>query len=308
MQRDTLIGIGAALSANVIFGLNIPVTKSLVAQWMTPMGYTATRMLFGALVFWVIASLWNREDVEHKDLFVVLIGGLLGYLGAQFMFSKSLEYTTPIIFALLISLTPVATLMISSVFLRETISARKCIGILFSISGAFLVILEGGKGSVGVNNSLGIVFTFLCILLYSSYMVITRRVATKYGPVTIAKWMFLISALALLPIVPTALPAQPIFSSEATLLAAALLGFALLFSTSLAFFCMPLALKKLEAGTVSIFMNIQPLVASVVAIGVGQDSFTLRKALAAMLVLGGVYLVTVAGRVRVVRPAAVAKG
>lgn len=87
MTRDTFIGLGAALSANVIFGLNIPVTKILVAHWMTPLGYTATRMLFGAVVFWAIASIWNREKVARKDLITVLIGGLLGYLGTQFFYS-----------------------------------------------------------------------------------------------------------------------------------------------------------------------------------------------------------------------------
>jgi len=293
MTKDKLVGLGAALSANVIFGLNIPVTKILVAQWMTPMGYTATRMFFGAVVFWTIASAWNREKVAGKDLITVLIGGLLGYLGTQFFFSQSLEYTTPVIFALLISLTPVATLLLSALFLKEGISARKFTGIILSISGAFLVILEGGNGSTGSNNVLGIVFALLCVLLYSSYMVITRKVATRYTPVTVAKWMFWVSALALLPMSYSELPHQAIYSGEATLLSIALLGFALLFSTTLAFFCMPLALKNLEAATVSIFMNLQPLVASIVAITIGQDAFTLKKGLAALLVLSGVYLVSV---------------
>jgi len=295
VTNTRFIGLGAALSANIIFGLNIPVTKTLVAHWMTPMGYTATRMLCGAVVFWIIASLWNREKVAGKDLITVLIGGLLGYLGTQFCFSQSLEFTTPVIFALLISLTPVSTLLLSALVLKERISARKFTGIALSISGACLVILEGGKGSSGSNNLLGIGFALLCVLLYSSYMVLTRKVATKYTPVTIAKWMFLVSALALLPMSFSELPGQTIYSGEATLLSLALLGFALIFSTTLAFFCMPLALKNLEAASVSIFMNLQPLVASVVAIGIGQDTFTLKKGLAAVLVLSGVYLVSVSG-------------
>jgi len=293
MSKEKLIGLSAALSANVIFGLNIPVTKILVAHWMTPMGYTATRMLFGTLVFWAIASLWSREKVAGKDLITVLTGGLLGYLGTQFFFSQSLEYTTPVIFALLISLTPVVTLLLSAFLLKEGISVRKFTGIILSISGAFLIILEGGNGSAGSNNALGIVFALVCVLLYSSYMVITRKVATGYTPVTVAKWMFLVSTLALLPVSYSEFPDQAIYSGEATALSIALLGFALVFSTTLAFFCMPLALKSLEAATVSIFMNLQPIVASVVAISIGQDDLTLKKGLAALLVLSGVYLVSV---------------
>lgn len=292
MTKDKFIGIFAAISANTIFGLNIPVTKTLVAHWMTPVGYTMTRMFFGTLVFWTLSSFFKREKVADRDLIIVMIGGLLGYLGTQFLFSQSLKYTTPVIFALLIALTPVAALLLSAVFLKETVSRRKVAGIVLSNAGAFWVILEGGGFGTGTNNFLGILLVLLCAFFYAGYMVLTRKVATKYSPVTIAKWMFLVSALALLPLSPSEMSGQKIFSQEGTLLAFSFLGFALLFSTVLAFFFMPLALKKLEASTVSIFMNLQPIVASVVAIGIGQDTFTWDKSLAAVLVLSGVYLVS----------------
>ena len=88
------------------------------------------------------------------------------------------------------------------------------------------------------------------------------------------------------------LPQQRIYSADATLTAYALLGFALIFSTTIAFFLMPVGLKRLEASTVSIFMNLQPIVASVVALAVGQDVFSWDKPVAAALVVTGVYLVT----------------
>ena len=293
MTKDKLIGIFAALSANTIFGLNIPVTKALIANWMTPVGYTMTRMFFGTLVFWLIATATRREKVAGRDLVIVLAGGLLGYLGTQFLFSQSLKYTTPVIFALLISLTPVAALMLSALFLKESVSKQKIIGITLSISGAFLIVLDGSSSGAATNNALGIFLVILCAFFYAGYMVMTRKAATRYSPVTIAKWMFLVSTVALLPLSPSQLPAQRIFTSEVTMLSFSLLGFALLFSTTLAFFFMPLALKKLEAGTVSIFMNMQPIVASIAAIMAGQDTFTWDKAVAAGLVLSGVYLVSV---------------
>lgn len=55
---------------------------------------------------------------------------------------------------------------------------------------------------------------------------------------------------------------------------------------------MPYSLKRLEASTVSIFMNIQPIVASAVAIVVGQDFLTWDKPFAIFLVLTGVLLVS----------------
>ena len=293
MITEKYKGLLAAMSANVIFGLNIPVTKTLVAHWMTPLGYTMTRMFFGTVVFWFIGSLFKREKVAGRDLLIIMVGGLIGYLGTQFLFSQSLKYTTPVIFALLIALTPVAALLLSAVFLKEVVSRRKISGIVLSISGAFLIILESGNGSTGANNFLGILLVLLCVFFYAGYLVITRNVATKYSPVTVAKWMFLISAFVMLPWSFSELATQRIYSHESTVHAFSLLSFALFFSTTLAFFLMPLALKKLEASTVSIFMNCQPVVASIVAIWAGQDTLTWTKGLAALLVLTGVYRVSV---------------
>lgn len=292
MENEKYKGVLAILAANVIFGLNIPVTKALVANWMTPVGYTFSRMLFGAIVFWLISLIAPKEKVAQKDMRIIVVGGLLGFVGTQFLFSQSLNFTTPVIFSLLMALTPVVVLILSAVFLKEVVQRRKIFGIVLSISGAALIILQTQSGSTGANNLLGIFFSLLCVLCYGIYLILTREVSKKYKPVTIVKWMFLVSALAITPFSFSELHNQSIYSSNATIMPFLLLGFALLFSTLIAFFLLPVALKKLEASTVSIFMNLQPIVASVVAIFVGQDTYTWDKPAAALLVLTGVYLVT----------------
>src|SRR5699024_12800744 len=64
-------GVLAILCANTIFGLNIPVTKALVSGWMTPTGYTLVRMLFGAVVFWLIGARRKSEKVVWKDMLIM---------------------------------------------------------------------------------------------------------------------------------------------------------------------------------------------------------------------------------------------
>lgn len=293
MIKEKQQGLIALLCANTIFGLNIPVTKALIANWMTPWGYTASRMLFGAVIFWVIGTTLKKDKVKSKDLLIMLLGGLIGYMGTQFLFSQSLEFTTPVIFSLLMALTPVVVLLISAIFLKEIIPIRKLFGIIISVSGAALIILHGTSiSSPGENNLLGVFYALLCVLFYSVYLILTRSISIKYQPVTIAKWMFLISAIVAMPLGLPQLEEQKIYSHETTGLAISLLAFALLFSTTIAFFLMPYALKRIEASTASIFMNWQPIVASVIAIVVGQDTLTWDKPVAVILVLAGVYLVT----------------
>ena len=53
-----------------------------------------------------------------------------------------------------------------------------------------------------------------------------------------------------------------------------------------------MALKYIRPTTVSIYNYMQPIVASVIAIAIGQDTFSMQKLLAVALVFVGVYLVT----------------
>jgi drug/metabolite transporter (DMT)-like permease len=64
------------------------------------------------------------------------------------------------------------------------------------------------------------------------------------------------------------------------------------FATVLGYFMIPFAMQYLKATTVSIYTNIQPVVASLVAIAIGQDLLTWDKPVAGVLVLLGAWLVT----------------
>lgn len=193
---------------------------------------------------------------------------------------------------MLMALTPVIVLLYSILFIRESTSKLKILGILLSIAGAVMaIVLSGNGGSSGTDNLLGVTYSILCVVFYSAYLILTRNISIKYRAITVAKWMFLFSTLFALPFA-SELPNQNIYSEVASLHAFMLLGFSLLFSTTLAFFLMPVALKKLTASIVSTFMNLQPVVASVVAIAVGQNILTWDKPIAMLLVISGVYLVT----------------
>lgn len=263
---------------------------------MTPIGYTTTRMIFGTIIFWVIGLFFQAEKVAPKDLLVMFVGGLFGFLGTQFLFSKSLENTSPVTFSLLMAVTPVLVFLLSALFLNEGLKRRKLLGVVISITGAGLIILSGQQGfDLHSNDGLGIILAVSCAILYAIYMVLTKTISVKYQPVTVAKWMLLFSAISVLPFGYNEVFSQQVFTSGITSAGVPLLLFALVFSTIIAFFLMPFALKRLPAGTVSVFMNIQPILASAVAIFIGQDIFSWDKLLAASLVLMGVYLVSKRG-------------
>ena len=140
MEKKKLQGHAAVLLANVIFGLGIPVTKLLLDQWVSPMAYMATRCIGAAAIFWLISLWMPKEHVERRDLLVIMLGGLLGFVISQTFTAWALHYTSPVYFSVIATLTPVATMLCAALFIGERLTTRDCLGILLIILAVSLVV------------------------------------------------------------------------------------------------------------------------------------------------------------------------
>jgi drug/metabolite transporter (DMT)-like permease len=283
----------AVLCANIIFGLNIPFTKALLDSWMTPLGIMSSRTLVAIIIFWACACFTPPEKVAFRDKLIILLGSMMGFVVSQFLTAKALVYTTPVFFSLICALCPVFVMLLAALFLREPITWKKVLGVALGVAGAFLLILNLRHGnSEGRNNMWGIALAFLSIFAWAIYLIIIRSVSQKYSVVTQMKWMFLFAAVVLLPLGGHEFPKQVIFHSAFDWHGAIELGFVLIFSTAIGYFLIPFGMKSLRATTVSVYMNLQPVVASAAAIWVGQDVFSWDKPIAAVLVIAGAWIVT----------------
>lgn len=294
MEKSKIQAHGAILLANTIFGLGIPITKMLLDDWVSPMTYMATRSLGAAVVFWIIAAFMKPEKVERRDLMVIMLGGLMGFVVSQTLTAEALNYTSPVYFSLIATLTPVAVMLMAALFIGERITGMKFLGVLIGIGGAVLMVVMGQTSGSGTNDLLGIILALLSLLTWAVYMIITRKVAQKYTPVTQMKYVFLISALVTVPLAWPELAEQRLYSAATFGWDGALeMAFIVLLATVLGYFLIPFAMCSLNATTVSIYTNLQPMVASFVAILIGQDRLTWDKPVAAVLVLLSAYIVTV---------------
>ena len=292
MQNHRLQAHTAVLLANIIFGLGVPVTKLLLDQWVSPMAYMATRCLGAAAIFWLISLFLPREKVAPRDLIVIILGGLLGIVVSQTLTAWALTFTTPVYFSLIATLTPVATMLCATLFIGEKISTRGVVGVALGVAGAMLMVFVGWQGGSGKNDILGIALTLLSMFTWAVYLIITRKVSARYTAVTQMKWVFLASAIAVLPFSLTDLQSAPLYSVATQWSGLAEMAFIVVFATVAGYFAIPFAMRYLKATTVSVYTNLQPIVASLVAIALSQDVLTWDKPVALVLVLLSAWLVT----------------
>ena len=282
----------AALAVYIIFGINPNCSKAVVPEYISPEVYTAVRMLFGCVGFWLLGLFFKKEKVPWTDHKVLMGGGVI-MAGTLLAFGRAFCYTSPCYVSLISATSPLIVMLMAALFLKEPISWRKSVGVLIGICGALFIVLFSWK--IDANASpLGLFLCFVNILFYAGYLLLTRTISKRYSPVTMMKWMFLYGSIICVPIaIPLLSPeTSPMLFHAVPVVAYVNLLVVLVFATVVSYFLLPLSLRLLRPTTVSMYSNLQPVVTATVAIALGQDIFTWNKPVALVLILAGVYLVT----------------
>ncbi len=110
-----------------------------------------------------------------------------------------------------------------------------------------------------------------------------------------AKWMFTYSFLATVPFSYGEVAATNWNMDFSIALS---LAFVVVGGTFGSYMLLAVRQRRLRPTVAGMYNYIQPLVASIVAICWGMDSFSLSKIVAAMLIFSGVYMVTVSEKSR----------
>ena len=292
MEKNKIAAHASLLVANIIFGLGVPITKLLLDNWVSPMAWMATRCIGAAVIFWAVSLFMPKEKVPIKDLFVIMVGGLIGFLVSQTFTAWAIDYSTPTYVSFIGTLTPVMTMVCAALFIGERISGRGLVGVVIGIIGAMLMVVMNWQGGAGKNDVLGIGFALLSLLTWAIYLIITRKVSAKYSAVTQMKWIFLVSSVAILPFSWSDLTHSTLYSSAWQWSGVLEMAYIVVLATVVGFFAIPFASRYLKATTVSVYTNLQPILASFVAIALGQDLLTWDKPVALILVLLSAYMVS----------------
>lgn len=276
-----------------IFGFNIPVNKYLyMNEMLTPFAMTTLRMSFAAVAFWIVSLFFPKEKVTRKDMLILLIGGLSGMAINQGFFAFGLSQTSSVDASIITTSSPLFAMIIAAIILKEPITLKKTGGVVLGGLGAIILVYTSQTATVGQHGSLKGDFSVLTAqLFYSFYLVITRPLSTRYSSFTMMKWMFTFSAIAVLPLFGKDLIEAPLFK-QTDIIPFLMISFVLIGATFTTYMLIPFAQKRIRPTTISMYNNVQPLIASIVAILFMNDKFTLEKLLAAVFIFAGVYLVT----------------
>jgi drug/metabolite transporter (DMT)-like permease len=291
MKKQSIVGHLACFVAYAIFGFNIIVCKDLTAgQLISPLTIFCLRSLGAGALFWLISLFTPKEKVEGRDYIRIFAASMLGFFVCQLTFLVGIPHITPMDCSVLSAISPIYTMIIAAMVLKEPITWQKAGGVIISFAGIIYLIVSRTSAEGAAETSLfGILMIILNSLSFSLYLGIFKPLIGKYSVVTFMKWIFLFASAFSLP-----LAGRELLTFDYSLLSGMYLwelAFLIVCSTFITYFLIPLGQKRIRPTLVSMYSYLQPIIAIVISIYVGMDSLSWQKVLAAMMVFGGVVLV-----------------
>lgn len=292
-KKDTIIGHLACLIAYSIFGFNIIVCKDLTSgELISPLAIFTMRAIGAGGLFWLLSLFLPKEKIEKKDFIRIFAASMLGFFTCQITFLIGIPYITPMDCSILTALSPIYTMIIAAIVLKEPISLQKAGGVAISFAGIIYLIISkaGNIGGPSETTLFGIFMIILNSLSFSMYLGIFKPLIGKYSVVTFMKWIFLFAFLVSAPF--TVNEIVNLDWSAIPSIQLAELAYLIVCATFITYFLIPLGQKRIRPTLVSMYSYVQPIIAIVISICIGMDTLTWQKVVAALMVFGGVAIVS----------------
>jgi len=295
MSKRNIALIGATL-VSLIYGVTFTIAKDVMPQYIDAYGFIFLRIGGSALLFWsvwLIMKLFKtgpNEKIAITDFPRIIACAFFGVALNMLTFFKGLSMTSPISAAVIMVCTPLIVLILSAIIIKEKMRKRKILGILLGLFGTSFLILYGKAVGNNSNSSWGNFLVLVNAVSYGYYLVIVKKLMDKYNAFTFVKWIYLFGFLMVIPfgwsqfhsVNWAVLPSDIVWK----------IGFVVVFSTFFTYLLNLLSMRELKPTLVAVFIYLQPLFATVFAIGLGKDELSWVKISSAVLIFTGVYLVT----------------
>ncbi len=289
-RKEQIIGNIAALIPNIIFGFSFLFSK-IALTYAHPLIILSVRF---TVAFAVLNALWLLRVInlnfkgkkKGKILLMAVCQPLLYFIFELY----GIGATSSGVSGIIISLVPIAVIIISATLLREKPTVRQIVFSFVSLIG--LILISAVSNNQGKNTFIGILLLVGAVVCAALFNILSRSEAEKFSPVERTYMMFavgavgfnVISALALGKNYVTEL-SRAIVSYEFWLA----IAYLAVLSSVAAFLIYNYATTKISAIRAASYSNVITAVSVIAGVVVLKERLTLLQLMCCILIIIGVY-------------------
>lgn len=269
---------------SLLWGFNY-VASAYMLRDFSPIFLSFVRLVVMSLFLLSVAAVHrNLKRPTKREWMLLLYAGVFGTLFNQFFYFTGLQYSTAGNAALIIALSPIATTLLSRLFLKEALTWMRVAGALVAFFGVGGIVLYGGA-AFGISK--GDVYLFLSMLGMSIGLLFVRKLTVAMSSYEVTIYSTLIGTMLMMPTAAWEASRGQFHASHHALTWLLLITVAVI-GQGLAGFWWNQGIAVVGPSTSSMFMNIPPFIAVLVGFLVLGDPIHLAQIAGGFLILIGV--------------------
>ena len=288
-SNDSFAPHVALFAVQLFFG-SAPVLGKAALQTFPSFAIVGFRVGGAALAFYFLQRFRGSLQLDKKIHYLYFaVFSCFGVIFNQLLFFKGLSLTTATNTSLLAVMIPVFAFLISALIGNDKITWQKTLGIIIAACGV-VYLINPMNASFSSETTQGDILIVLNSFSYAIYVAVSKKLISHYGALKSIAWLFLFGSIVNVPVGLLSLAAVDL--SEVSLAAWLAVAAIVLFPTILAYYWNTWALARVEPSVVAVYIYLQPLIGTFLAIFVLGEAWKPRIFLAMALIFTGVYLVT----------------
>ncbi len=295
--RGNIISYFMLTLATVAWGGAFVAAKMVVTE-LHPLVAAVARfwLAFLCLIPFMLWKERGKVGVSLQDWPVLIFLGFSGIFLYNILFFNGLRISAAMDGSLLVACGPVLTAILSALVLKECLNFRQAMGFLVSLGGVVVIVTKGVPSALlAWDINPGDIMLTCSALTWSFYSVGGKIIMKRLSPVVSTTYAMGIGAAMLTLAAMPQLAEDPFANVTQTSVLG--LGYLAVMASALGFVFWFEGIKRVGAGKASIFQNIVPLSGACLSILLLGERLQTFHPIGAMLILGGVYMVTKPARV-----------
>ncbi|XEC94267.1 DMT family transporter [Paenibacillus tarimensis] len=290
-QKGLKLAYLCAVLNAVIIGFSFLFVK-MALEFASPID-TLTYRFAASFAVLSIPVAFGRVKLAYrcKPLSKALLLAALYPLGFFMLQTFGLQQTTSAEGGILYAFTPVVTLALASIFLKEATTGLQKLSIILSVFGVVFIFMMKGSG-IEWSNAAGISLLLLSCLTFAGYSVLARSLLKSFNPVEISYFMLGIGFAAFLAVSLTNHVAAGTLGRFFEPLASGTFIVSILYLGVMSSLVTALAvnytLTKMEASKMSVFTNLSTVVSIAAGAAFLGEKITMYHIAGSVMIIAGV--------------------
>jgi drug/metabolite transporter, DME family len=276
-----------AISA-MMWGIIAIFVRKLASLGFTPMEIVTIRVVTAVLMLGMIGLLKypGQMKIHLRDSKYFIGTGIFSIVLFNFCYFTSINQLSLSFAVILLYTAPTFVVVLSYLFLKESMDALKIISVIGTLIGCALIVGINLKETPSMN-LVGIITGLGAGFGYALYTIFGKFALIKYRPFTVTFYTFLVASITLLLFTDLFEKGSMLISSEVILYG---LGLGL-FPTVLAYLFYTKGLEKMEGSKASIIATVEPVAATLLSVFLYKEEFGVLQFFGTAIILLSVILI-----------------